>query len=119
MLIYDAARRGLEGGGNRARRFGDVSVHQTGSTGHARGRVKFEDRRLYQKEQLQLWFGHPSQGRHEHREVGLLLPFDRGRRVTMRMFKIDACRGTGQLHDALGAAANRADLLANGRTRTF
>lgn len=67
---------------------------------------------MEQKEELQLLLGEAADRAHQFGDVGVDLLLDHGRRMALCRFQITAILGAGDLDEAFGGAAHRADLLS-------
>src|SRR6185503_560182 len=112
VLVDHAARRGLEGRRERAGAFLHILVEE-----------RLQLRRLVsgdevgeQEEQLHLALRKIEHQRYQPREVALLLAHPRRRRMLARAREPHAVSRTVDLDQALGPAADRTNLLADGRT---
>ena len=117
LSLPDARRARL---GSPSRRLAAKAPAASATSASTRRRcrrgLEARDKRVQQKEQLQLRFGHAAEGRHQNREVPLLLSLDGRRRVTVRAFEVHAIGRAGDFDQPFGAAADRADVLAHGGT---
>ena len=82
-----------------------------------RGWLVAHEKAAHEKEQLRLALVQVAHGVDEHAHVALLPAHGRSWRVLPGRHKMDAVGRTLNLHEPLGAAADRADLLCERRTR--
>ena len=82
-------------------------------------RLVGEHHRLQEEEQLQLLLGQPADGRHQYRDVSVDLPLDDRRRMPLRGLEVTAVFGALDFHQALGGAAHRANVVAQGGAGAF
>ena len=97
MLVDHATRRGLERGGQRSRRFGNVAVDEPREP----LRLVPRNHRLQQEEELILPFGEMADRRQQTRHIALLLPPYDGRRVFAGRCQVPAVARTLDLDEAL------------------
>lgn len=110
VLVDDAARRCLEGRGERAGRVGYICIDQSSES----ERRESCNEPLHEEKDVQLWLAQPAHRTEQNAQV-VLLPalHDRGR-VTFGGLQIHAIGRAGNFNEALGPAAHSADGVTAG-----
>src|SRR2546430_9578165 len=106
MLVNHAAHRSLQRRRHGASRFRDIVVDEWLQF----RRLILHEEAVYQKEELRLPFAEVAHELDEQAQVALLLAHDGRWRVLARSGEVDAIRRTADLHQPLGAAADRTNL---------
>jgi hypothetical protein len=112
MVVDDPTRSGLEGCRKRPHPLGDIIVYQ----GLKLGWLVADEERADQEEEPRLPLAEVAHELDEHRDVALLLADERRRRVLASAGEPGTVGRAFDFDQSLRAAADRADLLAEGGT---
>src|SRR6266849_6001439 len=114
MIVNQTPRGGFECGRQRPHPFGDVVVDQRVEV----RRFVSDQEGVDEEEDLRLPLAEVPHDVHEQPKVALLLPDDDSRRMFACACEPDTIGRALYLNETLRAAADRADLLAQGGTTT-